>query len=241
MRELLDREYCMKSTITALLAAAGILLAPAIARAHVTVSSGPGFANSTQEIVFAVGHGCEGSDTYSVKVDIPAGVTSVRPLTSDFGKVTVEKNAEGDVIAVIWQKPDAELLASDFGYYKLALRLRVPNKPFTTVYFPTHQTCKASDGTTLTTHWVTTPGTTGSTDEPAPELRIVPARKAGWNKFTVPGDITDLSVYFSDALIVWKGTAAFSSNAVTTELAKGTSGITELTELKANDEIWVKY
>jgi uncharacterized protein YcnI len=219
------------------------LLVPALASAHISVPSGPGFANATQEISFGVGHGCAGADTYSVKIDIPAGVTSVRALRSDFGKATVEKNAAGDVIAVIWQKPDAELLAGDFGYYKLTLRLKVPNQPFTTLFFPTHQTCKASDGTVTTVHWV---GTTeshggGEEDEPAPALKILPARKAGWNKFTVPSDIKDLSGYFSDALIVWKGTAAWSPNPATTELAQGTSGVTALTELKANDEIWVKY
>lgn len=231
----------MKGSIVALLTAAGILLAPAVASAHISVSSGPGFANSTQEIVFGVGHGCEGTDTYSVKIDIPAGVTSVRPLRSDFGKATLEKNAAGDVTAVIWQKPDAELLDSDFGYYKLAIRLKVPNQPFTTLYFPTHQTCKASDGTLTTTHWVTTPTTGGTADEPAPELKIVPARKPGWNKFKVPSDISDLSVYFSDAQIVWKGSAAYSANPATADLAKLTSGVSELTELKANDEIWVRY
>jgi hypothetical protein len=69
----------------------------------------------------------------------------------------------------------------------------------------------------------------------------VPARKTGWNKFTVPSDISDLSVFFSDAQIVWKGTAAYTSNPATAELAAGTSGVTELKELKANDEIWVRY
>ena len=233
----------MRRTVAALLAVMGIVLVPGLATAHIAVSSGPGFANATQEIAFGVGHGCAGADTYSVKIDIPAGVTSVRALRSDFGKATVEKNAAGDVIAVIWQKPDAELLDSDFGYYKLVVRMKLPNQPFTTLFFPTHQTCKASDGTVSTVHWV---GTTeshggGETDEPAPALKIMPARKAGWNKFTVPSDMANLSTYFSDALIVWKDSAAYSSNAATAELAKGTSGVTELTELKANDEIWVRY
>lgn len=233
----------MKRTVAALLAVTGALLVPAIASAHVSVASGPGFANTTQEIVFSVGHGCEGSDTYSVKIEIPAGVTSVRPGRSDFGKVSVEKNAAGDVIAVIWQKPDEDLLAGDISYYKLAIRLKLPNQPFTTLYFPTHQTCKASDGTLLTTHWIGTPANSGGSEapEPAPAVQVVPARKAGWNKFTVPTAMPDLSVFFADAEIVWKGTAAYSSNPAITELAKATSGVSELTALQANDEIWVRY
>ncbi|MCY1078143.1 YcnI family copper-binding membrane protein [Archangium lansingense] len=230
----------MNKTVVALMAATGLLLAPEIASAHISVASGPGFANTTQEIAFGVGHGCAGADTYTVRIEIPAGVTSVRPVRSDFGKVSVEKNAAGDVTAVVWQKADQELLEGDISYYKLTVRLKVPNKPFTTLYFPTHQTCKASDGTLSTTDWVGTP-TSGAGVEPAPELNIVPARKAGWNKFTVPSALSDLGVFFGDAQIVWRGTAAYSANPATTELVNATSGVSTLTELQANDEIWVKY
>jgi hypothetical protein len=53
--------------------------------------------------------------------------------------------------------------------------------------------------------------------------------------------VPDLSVFFGDAQIVWKGTAAYSSNPATAELAKMTSGVSELTALDAGDEIWVRY
>lgn len=229
----------MKRKIATLLAAMGAFLAPAMALAHVSVTSGPGFANATQEITFGIGHGCEGADTYSVKMVIPAGVLSVRPARSDFGKVSIEKNSAGDVTAITWQKTEADLLDGDISYYKLVVRMKVPNQPFTTLYFPTYQTCKASDGTLSTTEWVGTGENAG--EEPAPSLRVVPARKPGWNKFTVPTALSNLNDFFGDAQIVWKGTAAFSSNSTTTELIKTTSGVTELTEVLANDELWVKY
>jgi uncharacterized protein YcnI len=231
----------MKRTVAALLAVTGGLLLPALAQAHISVASGPGFANTTQELVFGVGHGCAGADTYSVKMEIPAGVTSVRPVRSDFGRVSVEKNGAGDVVAVIWQKAEQDLLDADTSYYKLTVRLKLPNQPFTTVYFPTHQTCKAADGTLSTTHWIATTAAPGAGEEPAPAVQVVPARKPGWNKFTVPAAIPDLKLFFSDAEIVWKASAAFSPNPATVELAKATSGVTELTALQANDEIWVKY
>ena len=70
---------------------------------------------------------------------------------------------------------------------------------------------------------------------------IVPAHKTGWNKLTVPVALENLGLFFSAAQIVWKGTAAFSANASTTELITGTAGVTTLTSLSAGDEIWVKY
>jgi uncharacterized protein YcnI len=175
----------MTRTLFALVVAAGLGLAPRLADAHISIASGPGFANTTQEIAFGVGHGCAGADTYKVRIEIPSTVTSVRPVRSDFGKVSVEKDAAGTITAAVWQKADADALDADIAYYKLVLRLKVPNQPFTTIFFKAHQTCRAADGTLSTTDWVmlpTDPVVDGGTDEPAPSLTIVPARLSGWNK-----------------------------------------------------------
>ena len=86
----------------------------------------------------------------------------------------------------------------------------------------------------------TDPVVDGGTDEPAPEL-VMPARKTGWNKYPVPQAVSDLAAPFGDAQIVWKGAAAYSANPATVELIAATSGVTPLTSLAANDEIWVKY
>jgi len=216
---------------------------PRAALAHISVTSGVAFANTTQEVAFGVGHGCAGADTSSVRIEIPAGVASVRPERSDFGAVSVETDATGVVTAALWQKADAELHPTDIAYYKLVLRLKVPNQPFTTLLFPTHQTCKAPDGTVSVEEWIAAPsdrGVAAGTAEPAPALVIVPARQPGWNSFTVPV-AADPSVYFPDALIVWKGTSAYSVNPSTATLIGATAGVTPLTALAANDQIWVHY
>jgi periplasmic copper chaperone A len=215
-----------------------------LAWAHVSIVSGPAIANATQEITFGVGHGCAGADTYKVRVQIPAGVTSVRPLRSDFGKPAVEKDTTGVITAVVWQKADADALDADIAYYKLIVRLKVPSAPFTALYFPAQQTCRAADGTLSTVAWAmlpTDPVVDGGTDEPAPELRLVPARQPGWNKYVVPQAMSDLSVFFGEALITWKGASAYSANPNTAQLIAGTPGVTPLGALSANDEIWVKY
>jgi uncharacterized protein YcnI len=232
----------MRTFFDASLVGAAVSLVSTLATAHVSVASGPGFADTSQEIVFGVGHGCEGADTSGVRVEIPAEVTSVRVMPNVFGRATIEKDAADLIRAVLWQKDPADVLDSDFGYYKMSLRIRVPNQPFTTLLFPSRQTCTAADGTISTVDWIAaTESPDGGGPEPAPALQILPARVSGWNKFTVPVAIADLGTFFEDALIVWKGSAAYSANPTTSELITGTPGVTALTSLNANDEIWVKY
>lgn len=233
----------MTRTMTSFLIGALSALAPVLAHAHVGIE-GFGFANTTQEVVLAVGHGCAGADTYRVKLTIPAGVISVRPMRSDFGKVSVEKDAAGTITAVVWQKADTDVLDGDLAYYKLVVRLRVPDAPFTSIFLPALQTCRAADGTLSMTDWKmlpTDPVDDGGAAEPAPELRILPPRRPGWNRFVVPVAVADLSKFFSDALIVWKGNAAYSANPNTAELIGTTPGVTALSSLALNDEIWVRY
>ncbi len=231
----------MKRTRLVVLGGGALVLAAATASAHVSVTT-PGIANATQELTFGVGHGCSGADTYAVRVVIPPGVTSVRTTNSDLGKASVELDG-GTVTAVVWQKPPSESLPVDNAYYKLTLRAKLPNQPFTIVPFLTYQTCRASDGGTQVSEWValTAKLPDGGEAETAPMVTVLPARKAGWNKYTVPVAITDLLTFFGDARIVWRGNAAYSSNTATAEQIGGTEGVTALTSLQAGDEIWVNY
>lgn len=233
----------MERRIGTFLVAAGVFCS-ATAEAHIEVGSGPAVAGSTSEVAFNVGHGCSGADTYRVTIEIPAGVSSVRPMRSDFGKPTVEKDLAGTVTAVSWQKALTDALDADVAFYKLVVRLKTPNQPFTSLYFAIHQTCRAADGTLTTTDWVglpTTPVPDGGTVEPAAALNLVPAHLPGWNKYTVASAISNLGVFFKDAQIVWKGTAAYSANANTAALIASTQGATTLTAISAGDEVWVKY
>ena len=216
------------------------LFTPALAHAHVSIASGPALANVTQEITFGVGHGCAGADTLAVDIDIPQGVTSIRPLTSDFGQVDVMTDAAGIIVMVSFSKPEANVKEADTQYYKLVVRMKPPDAPFSTVFFPSRQTCLAADGTTSVVDWV---GLDESeTDvEPAPALFLIPERFPGWNRWSVSEDIGDLSAFFGDAEIVWRDNAAFSINPTTTDLIGSTDGVTLLESLSAGDDIWVKY
>ena len=229
----------MKPTIFVVTLASAAVFASA-AQAHVSIASGPAFANTTQEVTLGVGHGCDGADTYRVQVEIPAGVSSIRPETSDFGQVDVETDAAGTVVAVTWTKAEGSVLDADTQYYKLLLRLKAPDQPFTTLYFPARQTCRTADGAETVVDWVGI-DQTDSTVEPAPALRVLPARFPGWNKFTVATPVDDLKSFFSDAQIVWSGSKAYSVNPTTVELIGATAGASLLSSLSTGDQIWVKY
>jgi len=221
---------------------AATVLVPLLAEAHVSIKSQPSTALATDVVVFGVGHGCEDGetklDTTSVTIEIPEGVTSVRPELSGFDTVGLETNSAGAVVAVTWSKETA--LPDDIAYYELRLRMKAPDAPFTRLKFPTYQQCSSPDGSVgVTTEWV---GDEGDTDvEPAPMLTILPAHLPGWNKYTVEKKIDELELFFSGAQIVWQGESAYSSNPTTTELIAGTDGASTLERIKADQVFWVKF
>jgi periplasmic copper chaperone A len=241
----------MNSHRLALLALLVPAIVPAIAQAHITIGSGPALANkSGQKITFAINHGCTAAggaklDTLSIKIDIPNGIdpTSVRPLPSDFGGTPIVTRTGTNVTSVQWNRNPADLQAADDAYYELTLRLKVLDVPFTRIPFVLTQVCRPQGGTAtddVTVVW-TGPETAV---EPSPQLTVVPAHVAGWHKITLTAPIAaaSMGVYFGDAQIVWKGTAAYSSNAFTAALITMTTGATALTaDLATGDEIWVKY
>jgi uncharacterized protein YcnI len=205
--------------------------------------SSPGFANQTQVLTFSVGHGCEGADTSKIEVAIPDSVTSVRGVPGTFGQVEVVKDDANVVKSVVWT--NAQPKAADDYYYQLQIRAKLPDAPFTTVLFPTKQTCKDKEGKEIVVEWKATPeeaAAASDTEEvpPAPALAILPVRQLGWNKYTVKTKLTDLTV-FDDAQIVWAGDAAYSSNPATQDQIKNEDGVSELKEIAANTDIWVKY
>lgn len=241
----------MRNALATLLTTVGLSLASSAAHAHVSVSTAaPAVAGATVEASFGVGHGCDGLDTYSVKVQIPAGVTGVMPVDNVFGKATVEKQ-DGVVTAVTWTRPSAaDVLPADSHYHKLSLRMKLPATPFKTLFFPTIQTCGAPGSAQKVTEWVgmeSEHNHGGASDagapagpSPAPALFVHPPRFPGWNKYTVQEHVHDLTV-FKDAQIVWAGTAAYSPNPATMSLIMSEPDTQVLSLIHPGTEIWVKF
>jgi uncharacterized protein YcnI len=217
------------------------------AHAHIGVTTGAATATKASIIGFAINHGCTDAnnkklDTLKVKIDIPAGVTSVRAVANPFGKPTFTKDGSGNVTSIEWTKPASDLLDGDDGWYEIKLRATAPDAAFSKLKFVIHQTCEdSSTHAQLVVDWDAAEDST--VGEPAPFVSVMPAHGAGWNKMTVPRDLTqdEVATYLGDALIVWKGTAAYSHNGATAAMIASTPGVTALDGLTAGDEIWVKY
>jgi periplasmic copper chaperone A len=88
--------------LTAVGIAAGALLAlavPLAASAHVTVTPSSTAAGGSSVLTFAFGHGCNGSPTTALTIDIPESIRAVSPTLHP--NWTIEKITEGDRIAQI--------------------------------------------------------------------------------------------------------------------------------------------
>lgn len=223
--------------LAATLAALATLVTSSVALAHIEIPD-IGIAGKSQVITFNVGHGCSGSDTVAVEVKIPAEVTTVRGVPSFFGYADVKTDDSGAVTSVVWTKDTARM--ADDQFYQLQLRIKVPDMPFTTLYFEAVQHCRDKDGNDLDpVDWVGQDESDSSV-EPAPALHILPPTQPGWNKITAATDVADLSV-FDNAQIVWVGDSAYSSNPTTKDLIAAENGVSTLDSIRKDDEIWVKY
>ncbi len=159
-------------------AAAAILLPVSAASAHVgidiTEAEADGFAFAT----FRVPHGCDGSPTTKVKIQIPDGVVSVKPEAVAGWKLEILNgpitpyDSHGTMISegvkeVTWTGgPLADAHVAQFG-----MSLKMPNKAGETIYFKTIQTCEQGE-----TAWIEIPAEGAEEPEhPAPSLRLIAA------------------------------------------------------------------
>ena len=157
------------------LAAAALAVLVAPASAHVGTSPSEAPAGSSQVIQFKVSHGCDGSPTTRVAIQIPEGVVSVKPkatpgwtIESTVGPITPYDNhgeqvTEG-ITEVVWSGgslPDDQFMTFD-------LSVELPDTEGATVSFPTVQTCEQGE-----TRWIEIAAEGGAEPEsPAPAVTL---------------------------------------------------------------------
>ena len=164
-----------------------IVLAAAPASAHISLETKPAAIGSSYKAVFAVPHGCKGSPTTKIRVQIPEGVIAVKPMPKAgwnveaiSGKYTAEYDYHGTKLSegvkeVVWS--GGKLPDHNYDEFVISTFLTAGLKPNTTLYFPVVQECEQG-----ISRWIDIPaeGQAGQTghDEgsksPAPGVKLMP-------------------------------------------------------------------
>ncbi len=232
---------CLSAIAAASVASAHVGIANLTTGISVGGQSQFAIANTTNEILFAIPHGCTAAesvptltganlDAYKIAITVPAavvtatGAASVRPvLDGTFGPVARTTESDGSLTFTWTRLPSITAPTADDQMYKPSVRLKFPAATGTAIgkfQFRTKQYCKDSGNVEFTMDW----GTANS-----PTLLVFPDKRRGFNRFTLDsstlGDFTaasgtatlaaKLKSYFGDAAIVWVGKAGYSPNTIT--------------------------
>ena len=165
-----------------LVAVAAAVLAVSPASAHITLKGKEAAIGSSYDAVFVVPHGCAGSATTRIRVQIPEGVIVVKPMPTAgwnvetvTGKYAAAYDYQGSSISegakeVVWsggKLPDhtrEEFAVSTF--------LTGGLKPDTMLYFPVVQECEQG-----VSRWIDIPADPAHAHDskwPAPGVKLLP-------------------------------------------------------------------
>jgi periplasmic copper chaperone A len=155
------------------------------ASAHITLETRQATIGSYYKAVFAVPHGCAGSATTKIRVQIPEGVIGIKPmpkvgwsLETIKGKYAGEYDLHGSKLTegvkeVVWS--GGRLADDNYDEFVFASFLTSGLKPNTTLYFPVVQECEQG-----VSRWIDVPKESGNDGHghdgksPAPGLKLMP-------------------------------------------------------------------
>ena len=181
-----NRTFARLGALPAATAAVALSLA-APASAHVTATPSTAAAGAFTVVTFSVGHGCEGSPTTRIEIQVPESVLSVTPSRNPFYDVekTIEKldepvtDAHGNEVtertgSIVYTAstplPDGQRDAFELSF-------QVPDAEGETLSFPTIQTCRKGE-----TGWTEVAADGQDAEElenPAPSFLITAAEGEG--------------------------------------------------------------
>jgi periplasmic copper chaperone A len=176
----------MKNT-SRFIAAIALLAGAASSSSHVVLDEPVAQAGGSYKAVLRVGHGCAGSPTNAIKVQIPAGLRGAPPMPKAGGVVAtrLEKLAQPyvnhgkqiteDVAEISWTAASRESWLPDAFFDEFVLRGTVPERPGV-LWFKVLQTCEngSNDWSEIPTAGVSTQGM----KSPAVLLKVLPAGSA---------------------------------------------------------------
>jgi uncharacterized protein YcnI len=147
-----------------------------LAHAHVTIDPPSAPAGAYQRLAFRVGHGCEGSATTAITVQIPDGVIGAKPmpkpgwtLSTTETKLAAPVQSHGKQVAtrvaeISWRGgplPDA-------WYDEFVMQVKLPDTPGRYT-FKVGQECEKGR-----VDWVEIPAAGAHAKAPAPVLEVLP-------------------------------------------------------------------
>jgi uncharacterized protein YcnI len=158
-------------------------LAASSASAHISLENRQATIGAGYKAVFAVPHGCAGSATIKLRVQIPEGVIAVKPMPKPGwnveaikGKYATEYDYHGKkfsegVKEVVWS--GGKLADDNYDEFVVSTFLTGGLKPNSTLYFPVVQECEQG-----VSRWIDIPaeGSAHSHDSksPAPGVELMP-------------------------------------------------------------------
>jgi uncharacterized protein YcnI len=182
------KDFAMASLFTIKsIAAYAVLAWAAPAFAHIVLENKNAPAGSSYKAVFLVGHGCQGSATTGVAVQIPAGFLGAKPypkpgwmVSTQLGKLAQPYDSHGrqvteDVTLVSWKAANREAALPDAFFDEFVLRGRTPEAAGP-LWFKVLQTCENGSN-----DWREIPASGTATrglKTPAVLLQVVPAASA---------------------------------------------------------------
>jgi uncharacterized protein YcnI len=164
-----------------MLAAAALGAATASAQAHATLETRQAPADSYYKAVLKVPHGCEGSPTLVVKVSLPTGTSSVKPMPKPGWDLKIVRTRLAQPIRQSHGREITERVSEvhwsggrllDEHYDEFVIQVKLPDTPGETLYFPTVQECEKG-----VHRWIEIPApgkARGDTKEPAPHVTLTP-------------------------------------------------------------------
>ena len=160
------------------------VLAASPAGAHISLENRQATVGDYYKAVFAVPHGCAGSATTKIRVQIPEGVIGVKPmpkpgwsLEAVKGKYAAEYDFHGNKLTegvkeVVWS--GGKLADENYDEFVVATFLTGGLKPNSMLYFPVVQECEQG-----VSRWIDIPleGAAGhghDSRSPAPGVKLMP-------------------------------------------------------------------
>ena len=153
------------------------------ASAHVSLETKQATVGASYKAMFSVPHGCAGSPTVKIRVQIPEGVIGVKPMPKAGwsvdvveGQYSIEYDYHGNKVSsgakeVVWS--GGKLPDHNYDEFVISTFLTDGLKPNTTLYFPVVQECEKG-----VSRWIEIPAEGAAHSQegksPAPGVKLLP-------------------------------------------------------------------